>query len=436
MSVGLSMISALLAEGRTAQFRLIREDHFTEDELPAWRLLSDYHFRHGGLPTPQVFAENGITLIPASGNFSYHVDRVRTRAVYTAVRDNIAPIQTALATMNMDDAVAAMNTMQEQVSRARTNDSILDIAEWSRLVREGYDEAHVLPDSQGVTLGFEPLDRLTNGAYPGDVVAIVARPGIGKTYTIIKMALAAWQEGKKVLLITREMTDAQIAYRMVGLHSRIDPQFIKRGRVSQWTWPDFQQALGDFETEHSDGRQLHLVGGRVANSIRDIDALVQETEPDEVLIDASYLVNPEGGRRNRSRHEILAEVGEGIKDISLNRNVPVVHSVQFGRAADKKRKSKPGDQSLGFGLDMIGGTDVVGQIATIVVGIAEGVRPHERTQRRHALLKNREGSLGMFTTNFLFAPINFDVVRDNTALERDTEEHQQNLVQNMQDRTQ
>ncbi len=435
MTVGLSMISALLAERRTAQFRLIREDHFTEDELPAWRLLSDYHLRHGGLPTPQVFAENGITLIPASGNFSYHVDRVRTRAVYNAVRENILPIQNALATMDMDEAVAAMNTMQEEVSRARTTDSILDIAEWSRLVREGYDDAHILPDSQGVTLGFEPLDRLTNGAYPGDVVAIVARPGIGKTYTIIHMALEAWKEGRKVLLITKEMTDAQIAYRMVGLHSRIDPAFIKRGQVSQWMWPEFQRALDEFQLEHGDGRSLYLVGGRVANSVRDIDSLVQEIEPDVVYIDASYLLKPENSR-NRSRHEMLADIGEGIKDVALNRSVPVVHSVQFGRAAEKKRKSKAGDTSLGFGLDMIGGTDVVGQIATLVIGIAEGIRPHERTQRRHALLKNREGPLGMFTTNFLFAPINFDVVRDNTALERDTEEHNQNLIQDMQDRTQ
>lgn len=431
MSHGLQTIHALLAEGNQAAFRRLRDEMFTSDELPAWSFLRDYHQRFGGVPALAAFQENGLQLVAATGSFEYHFERLMRRTIYNTVQANYRPLTEALDIRDMDGVAEALNVLQSEVARVRAEASMATLSEWAQRIREIYRRAHARGEENGVTLGWAPLDSLTHGAYPGDVVALVGRPGEGKTYTMLHMALAAWREGRQVLFLSEEMTDEQVALRAAGLHSRVDPTYIRRGRLSTWTWRSVEQALGDFEDQSRP--RFDLVSGSLKHTVKDVDALVQELGPDIVYIDASYLLRPSTGGRNRSRWELLADVGEGIKEMALRRDVPVVHSVQFNRQQKQSQRNRAGDATRGMSLDNIGGTDVVAQVASIVIGIRGGLPPHERTRRQFAVLKNREGSLSGFSTNFLFAPIDFDVVQDDAEDEEQREREALRQEQAMQD---
>ncbi len=403
MSAGLSLITALISTGDRSVMRHLRDEYFTADEGQAWTFLQDHYARYGEVPSAAVFAENGINLSPSTSTLDYHLHWVRHRAVYNAIRGAHGPLMDALQANDMDAAVEAMGEMQQAVSRVRGMESVQGRQEWASGVVARYDAMQAEEEQQGITMGWRLLDLWTGRIQRGDVVAIVGRPGDGKTYTISHMALSAWRAGHRVLLVTMEMTDEQIATRLMGLEMAMDPAYIRRGNLSTFAHDTFMEAVQTFTSE--DGAEFFIAGGDMHKGVRDIDSMVQELRPDIVYIDASYLLRPEEAR-NRSRWEMLADVGEGIKAMALRRDVGVVHSVQFNRQAKAKTK---GDHDLG----MIGGTDVIGQVASIVIGIRPGVTPHERTRRRFSLIKNREGQLGNFTTNFLFQPIDFTTIGED-----------------------
>ena len=415
------MITALITAGNRSVMRHLRDEYFTPDEAQAWEFLRDHYTRYGEVPGVAVFAENGISLSPATSTLDYHMHWVRHRAVYNAIRSTHGALQDAVGANDMDAAVAAMGAMQRAVSHVRGMESVLGRQEWASGVVDRYDAMRGQEEQQGVTMGWSLLDLWTGGVQRGDVVAIVGRPGDGKTYTISHMALSAWRAGHRTLLVTMEMTDEQIATRLMGLAMAVDPAYIRRGNLSTHTHDMFMEAVRTFTSE--DGAEFFIAGGDMHKGVRDIDSMVQELRPDIVYIDASYLLRSEESR-NRSRWEMLADVGEGIKAMALRRDVGVVHSVQFNRQAKAKAK---GDHDLG----MIGGTDVIGQVASIVIGIRPGITPHERTRRRFSLLKNREGRVGNFTTNFLFQPIDFSTIGEDGPVQV-TEDEARRMAVNMQ----
>ena len=120
MSAGLQLITALITQG--GSLRGIRAEYFNDQERSAWEFLARYHTVHGALPTAEVFAEAGIMLAPASGTLSYHLERLRNRAVYDAIQSHHLPLVQALGRRDVDGAVEALNVMQEGVGDARTMD--------------------------------------------------------------------------------------------------------------------------------------------------------------------------------------------------------------------------------------------------------------------------------------------------------------------------
>ncbi len=411
MSIGLSLISAILSSGSRTAVRELDEVFFTEDELPAYRFLTTFYRDHGCLPTPEAFAENGVTLTAATGPASYHLDRARERASYNELRLHMSDLMACMQRRDVRGAVELLRGVYHRVGRLEALHTVENLASIVTTLRDSYEEAHLHPGRRGWTLGWSPpnyretgedpgtFDRLTDGAQSGDVITLVARPNVGKSYSLAKMALDAWRSGASVLFMTMEMTGLQIARRVVGINADLNPDLIRRGTLSSAAQDLFYESLRDFDAA---GVPFHLASGSLNKTVQDLDNLMQEFTPDMTYIDASYLMRPPTGNQRKARWELLSDVGEEIKALALARGRPIVQTVQFNREAKKKAKEHD--------LGMIGGTDTVGQVSSIVVGIREGEGLHEHTRRRFKIMKNRDGVLGEFEVRWEFDPLNFSQV--------------------------
>jgi replicative DNA helicase len=282
-----------------------------------------------------------------------------------------------------------------------------------------YVEASQHTGLRGVTWGWEFVDELTLGQTPGDVSVIAARPGMGKSWTMAFLAVAAWQAGHSVLFVTMEMTVLQMARRIFGLLCGVNPTVMRRGMADQWTEPLFQNIV---ELAGA-GAPFHFVSGDINKSVIDVENFALETAPDIVFIDAAYLLDPADKKGRYAKHEVLQEVLKGIKQIAMNRNIPVTISVQYNREAKKS----------GTGLENISGSDYIGQLASNVLSISEGQPPYQRTRRRYKMVKVRDGEGGHeFDTNFLINPPNFDFIDEvREPGEGPPSENMQNLDRNM-----
>ncbi|HUX58707.1 MAG TPA: replicative DNA helicase [Bacteroidales bacterium] len=86
----------------------------------------------------------------------------------------------------------------------------------------------------GVPAGILPLDRITLGWQPSDLIIIAARPSVGKTALALQLTRSAALLGKKVLFFSLEMSERQLATRLLSGATEIDSQQLRRAHDLPW----------------------------------------------------------------------------------------------------------------------------------------------------------------------------------------------------------
>jgi len=397
-STALQALRAVIDAGSRTTMRSLSPGLFFPEEQSAYDFLSGFYQRHGSLPSVDIMRQNGFNLPTATGPLDYWIDRLRDRAVYSAAAACMTDLDTAITARNVEgvrqivrDLYRAMSEFDGRRDTVPLADAMATVLEEALLLRmNGAGEL------TGVPFGWYTMNRATAGGQPGDVISVVARPNVGKSWTILFMALTAWLAGHPVVLVTMEMTDHQMARRMLALASGMNPDDIRRGRITMHG----EEILHEWVERARNLPPFHLMSGSFKKTTADIDRLVQEFGPDGLYIDASYLVGSQKKQRNNgARWEKIYDVGEEIKGIAQDRNLPVIQSLQLSR--EKK-------EGVAFDMNQIAGGDVIGQISSVVVAVDYVDDPtFRRTKRKYTGGKNRDGELFDFDTNFLFNPMDF-----------------------------
>lgn len=406
MSAGLQLIRAIIEDGARSAVTEIAEGLFHgEQELAAYRYFIQHYRRHGQIPTVDTMLQNGIRLPQRQEPISYYITRCRDRAEYnqlTALQGRLPHL------IRAGDTSAAMDAIRAALSGinlASLSSSILDARQGFERVVEQYELDQERTGLRGVTLGYDILNRVTEGAQGGDIIIYAGRPNAGKSYVLLKSAIEAWLDGASVLFASMEMTIDQVCRRMMGMMTGINPDYIRRGEVSS-----FSENLMHETITLLDGlAPFHFVSGDMRKSTGQIDTLIQQYMPDIIYIDAGYLLTADKGRA-KDRREKISDVAETLKEIAMGRNRPIVTSVQLNRAGIQKRK-KDGEVEQEPGTENLAESDVLGQIATAVMLI---YAPSKETRHMRIInmTKNRDGPLVKFLINFGFSPPNFDFIRE------------------------
>jgi replicative DNA helicase len=203
--------------------------------------------------------------------------------------------------------------------------------------------------------------------------------------------------GASVLFVSMEMTLKQIGNRFYGQYSGINPDCIRKGQLSHWTYRRFRDAVRTLDGSN----RFNLYAGNMGKTVDDVDILIQELAPDIVFIDGMYLMKPSGLKGNVGRYERIAYVLDELKTVTLVRDRPLITTTQFGKGAGKGGK--------GGDLENIGYTDTIATHSSIVMGIKmpAGDKSKYPKTREIDLLKGREGEQADFNINYTFAPVDF-----------------------------
>lgn len=422
MSDGLRMLHALAIEGGRSRIRHINRDLFLEEELPAYELMISHYRQYGEIPTAEVYTRAGIGLPGIQSGFDYYLDQIRTRAVWNAATLYAGQISDTLRSGRTEESKQALIDLTRQLStaigrvHAQQNIQTLNLA--AADVIEDYLNAHARAGLRGIPMGWEALDDLTAGAQPGDLIVWVARRNIGKTYLAVRNALAAWDDGARVLMVSMEMPTDQIARRMVGMRAGINPDLIRRGMLSDQGFEHMRSAVDGMR--NGQRPPFWLLQGDLRKDTGLIDSLVQEFRPDLVIIDGSYLLKPVEKGIN-ARWEKQSAIHEELKATALVRDVPIVCTVQESRSG---KQSKNGD-------GIVAGSDVIEQLASVMIRPLEGIGEHESNRRRIHVVKNRDGQKGKFQIYFEFSPMNFEEDEEARLTEQQEQEARDQQLERM-----
>jgi replicative DNA helicase len=408
----INLLSALRRSGSTSAVRDTPETYFVEpDELAAFRFLRDHVTQFRTFPDPMMFRRaTGIATLQVTQPLSYYVDQARKAALYNACMGAYEDMRNALERKDPDAFITrARQTITESTSFVSASADFVPFRSGMERVLADFTEAHQTTGLRGIPTGYDYLNEITGGWYADDLISLVGRIGVGKTYFMLIMAYAAWRAGYNVLFVSMELGAVQLFRRLFGLHTKINPNLIRTGRLSTFV----ANQMTEMASAMDNGIPFNVIVGGFKKSVETVQSVADATDPDLIAVDAGYLLVPAKKRRNSDgRREMISDTIEDLKRITIERHRPLIQSTQFNRSAERARTRDGQNTSPTANLTLakIGETDVIGQASSVVAGIAKAFPPYAETRRWFALMKNREGPLGRMQTKYEFSPVNFDVV--------------------------
>ena len=235
----------------------------------------------------------------------------------------------------VNEAEAAVFAVSEQ----RQTKDILPIRE---VISAYFDQIKLLSERKGeilgVPTGFVDLDRVLGGLQKSDLLIIAGRPGSGKTGFMLSVAKTAAQVHKKhVAVFSLEMSNEQLAQRLMAQETGIDSQRLRLGDVHDDEWPLFVEAasaLSDATLFLDDTPALTPLQLRA--KCRRLD---QEYGLDLVVVDYLQLMQGEG--RSENRVQEVSYISRNLKALARELNVPVLAGAQLSRAVEQRQEKRP-----------------------------------------------------------------------------------------------
>ena len=348
-----------LLSSRDASSLLVNniDDSFFSDYVNEFRFIKNHLDSYGCIPDKITFADkfHRFDFIEVKDSASYLLDELyedknkrMLAATFNAVRDafNKGDTQRAIALFkdSVDNFSSATHiTATELFSDKSRYDAYVERThDFSRYyVRTGFKE---LDDAVG---GWDRLEELGT---------IVARPGVGKSWILLKSALAAAEQGLKAGLYSGEMTTNKVGYRVDTLLGHVSNKKIMRGDVEvQTEYKKYIDSMNDLVK----GNIYVITPSDIGHpaTITDMRAFIEKYNLDILFIDQHSLMEDE--RRGRDAITRASNISRDLKNLQTMKKIPIIAVSQQNRSLVEEDKV--------IDVSHIAQADRIGQDSTIVL---------------------------------------------------------------------
>lgn len=195
----------------------------------------------------------------------------------------------------------------------------------------------------GVPTGFFDLDEMTNGWQPSELIIVAARPSMGKTALALNMTEAAAVDHEKpVLFVSLEMSELELAERLLCSRSAVNSHLLRKGRLGS---DDMEKLI--HAGEELSGAPLYIDDTPGQTMLR-ISATARRLKMrvglDLIVID--YLQLIEADDKSVSRQEQISTISRRLKNLARELEVPVIALSQLNRAAENREGHRPRTSDL------------------------------------------------------------------------------------------
>jgi replicative DNA helicase len=188
---------------------------------------------------------------------------------------------------------------------------------------------------QLVTTGFKAIDRMNGGFSGGQLIVIGARPSVGKSALMNKIAFAIAKQEKPVGIISLEMNNTEIAARLASIQSETSFGIIYRNLFQD------QREHEIFYDRISKASQLPIyVSDKTKVDTNEIKAKAIKLKHRKGLscLIIDYLQLVEGSTsKNYNREQEVAKISRGLKLMAMEMEIPVIVLCQLNRASTGRK---------------------------------------------------------------------------------------------------
>lgn len=190
----------------------------------------------------------------------------------------------------------------------------------------------------GIPTGIAALDKRLGGLRDSELIIAAGRPGMGKTALALTLAVSAAKTGKKVKIVSLEMSEEQLVQRLYAQFTGISVQEqLKAGApLSMFRRLADAGNLLDELPISIDASDTQTVTSIRAEARRD----KRRGGLDLLIIDYLGLIQPSDPKAQKV-HQI-EQITTGLKRLSKELNIPVVLLAQLNRGVESRDDKRPG----------------------------------------------------------------------------------------------
>lgn len=240
-----------------------------------------------------------------------------------------------------------------------------------------------MPEMQErMSTGLKGLDRVLGGGYGrGEIVVLIAPPGMGKTMFLLNAMYSALVQRKNVLFLTLELSEDRFLERFYRRVAEVTRQQMRQDKAK------VLDSIGRF-FKYMKATGIVLFKARGAWGVEDLGLYLERlkgmgTKIDLVVID--YLDKIRVGRGEL--RVALGDMTEDLRYMSMEQQVGIVTATQANRASLT---------SMVVTTEHVGESFRKVEVADVVLSLSRNHKEEDKGQGRLVMLKNREsGGVGV-----------------------------------------
>lgn len=292
----------------------------------------------------------------------YFMDRVRDKFVRHFLAEGLTDLKRGLEN---DAVISELLDKLEELSRtiayANSGNDTHKVSTISQIIESALKQAILrrkkTDEISGVSMGFDFLDAVTNGAQPDDFITWSGRPGSAKTHLMLNSFNAAFDQGKNPMFATFEMSPEQLANRIVERRLGISSKSLRFGQFTSFAEKRILEHIEELSIIERKKYSAYMYNGGMSSNVHTLISEVKVRKPEALFVDGAYLLQI--GRGHKAKWEVVSETATALKQCALNMHIPVIASYQLNRAGKGK----------GAGIDTIMYSDAMAQLASIAFTI-------------------------------------------------------------------
>lgn len=289
-----------------------------------WEFMRNYYEQNQTTPPIDVVKEKFVDFDYCSETAAtkHHLDELRTEylndQVKVLLRTAANEVQDGKASEALDTLISETANLKKVTSTIRDVD-VSDVDDALAYFQNLKDQKEA--GVHGIYTGLAGFDNyMPAGITPGQLGVLLAYPAIGKSWMALYLAVQAWKNGKTPLIVSLEMTEAEVRNRVFTI-------------IGQGIWSHRKLSSGDVELDmmkkwmhkEFDGKpSIHIISndgiGEVSPSV--LRGKIDQYAPDVVFVD--YLNLMTSNQRTDNEVVKMKNLSRELKLLAISEEIPIV----------------------------------------------------------------------------------------------------------------
>lgn len=334
-------------------------DEFFSDYKDEFNFIKNHLEAYGNIPDKETFVSvfPSFEVIKVNETEEYLrkalYDDYNTRQMASAFNK----VRSLLMGGEVEEAKKVYNESLEKLSSGVSMhcvDIIKDTTRYNDYVERTQDF-----DRYYIKTGFPELDNVIGGFDRDEELAtIVARTNYGKSWILLKCAVASAQQGLNVGIYSGEMSERKVGYRIDTLLGHINNGAIVHGNISYQN--EYKKYIDNLPSLVKGS--IKVLTPKMINGPADVSALrafIKKEKLDVLFVDQLSLL--EDQRKGRTPVEKASNISKDLKNLQVMERIPIISVCQQNR-------TKAEDGST-VDTTQIAQSDRIGQDSTLILFI-------------------------------------------------------------------